>query len=127
MYSEKVIQHFKNPHNQGRIDDPDATGQKGNLACGDVMKIYLKVINKENLDDCIIEDIKFETFGCAAAIAVTSAMTDLVKGKTLKDALLVTKDDIVEDLGGLPKLKIHCSMLGVDALHEAIKNYKNNI
>lgn len=120
MYTDKVIQHFKNPHNQGVIDKADAIGQKGNMACGDVMKIYLKVENN------IINDIKFETFGCAAAIAVTSSLTDMVKGKTIEEALEVTKDQIVEDLGGLPKPKIHCSMLGVDALHEAIKNYKEN-
>ncbi len=118
MYSDKVIEHFKNPHNQGDMNDADAVGQKGNMACGDVMKIYVKV--KDN----VISDIKFETFGCAAAIAVTSSLTDMVKGKTIEEALDVTKSDIVDDLGGLPKPKIHCSMLGVDALHEAIKNYK---
>jgi len=118
MYSNKVIKHFKNPHNQGVIKDADAIGEKGNVGCGDVMKIYLKVKND------VIEDVKFETFGCAAAIAVTSAMTDMVIGKTIDEALKVTKDNIVEDLGGLPVSKIHCSMLGVDALHEAIKKYK---
>jgi len=118
MYSDKVIKHFKNPHNQGTIKDADAVGEKGNVGCGDVMRIYLKVEND------IIKDVKFETFGCAAAIAVTSAMTDIVKGKTLDEALAVTKDNIVEDLGGLPAPKIHCSMLGVDALHEAIMKYK---
>ena len=118
QYTQKVIDHFKNPHNQGEIKDADAVGQAGNPVCGDVMKIYLKV--KDNK----IEDVKFETLGCAAAIAVSSALTDLVKDKTLDEALAVTKDKIVDDLGGLPPVKIHCSMLGVEALHEAIEQYK---
>lgn len=120
MYSQKVIDHFKNPHNQGSIADADAIGQEGNPVCGDIMKIYLKINNN------IIEDIKFETLGCAAAIAVSSALTDIAKGKTLDEALLLTKDAIVEDLGGLPAPKIHCSMLGVEALHSAIKQYQIN-
>lgn len=118
IYSDKVIEHFKKPHNQGVIKDADAVGQEGNPVCGDVMKIYLKV--KDNK----IEDIKFETLGCAAAIAVSSALTDLVKGQTLEQALKITKDKVVDDLGGLPTAKIHCSMLGVDALHQAIKKYQ---
>lgn len=117
IYSEKVLKHFRNPHNQGTISDASAIGEKGNPVCGDVMKIYIKIKNR------IIKDIKFETLGCAAAIAVSSALTDLVKDKTIEQALKITKDEIVNDLGGLPKQKIHCSMLGVDALHEAIKNY----
>lgn len=117
-YSEKVIEHFKNPHNQGSITDADAVGQDGNPVCGDVMKIYLKV------DDNIIKDAKFETLGCAAAIAVSSMLTDLAIGKTLDEALKLEKDDIVEELGGLPAPKIHCSMLGVDALKKAIKDYQ---
>ncbi len=121
QYTQKVIDHFKNPHNQGEIKDADAVGQAGNPICGDVMKIYLKV------RDNVIKDIKFETLGCAAAIAVSSCLTDLVKGKTLDEALALTKDKIVEDLGGLPPVKIHCSMLGVEALHEAIKEYKSKI
>jgi len=120
IYSQKVMDHFKNPHNQGSIKDADAIGEVGNPTCGDVMKIYLKIKNDK------IEDIKFETLGCAAAIAVSSALTDMVKGKTLEQALKVTKDNIVEDLGGLPAPKVHCSMLGVEALHEAIKNYKSH-
>jgi nitrogen fixation protein NifU and related proteins len=118
QYTQKVIDHFKKPHNQGVIKNADAIGQAGNPVCGDVMKIYLKVSNNK------IKDIKFETLGCAAAIAVSSSLTDLVKGKTLDEALAVTKDKIVEDLGGLPPVKIHCSMLGVEALHEAIKKYQ---
>ncbi|PLX28110.1 iron-sulfur cluster assembly scaffold protein [Candidatus Parcubacteria bacterium] len=119
MYSEKVMEHFRNPRNQGSMDNPDAVGQEGNPTCGDVMKIYLRI--KDNR----IEDIKFETLGCAAAIAVSSAATELAKGKTLEEALAMNKDDIVNDLGGLPAPKIHCSMLGVDALHSAIKDYQN--
>ncbi|MFA5247646.1 MAG: Fe-S cluster assembly scaffold protein NifU [Patescibacteria group bacterium] len=119
MYTQKVLDHFKNPHNQGVIEDADAVGQEGNPVCGDVMKIYLKIENN------IIKDVKFETLGCAAAVAVSSDLTDMVKGKTLEEALKVTKDDIVNDLGGLPPVKLHCSMLGVDALHKAIENYKN--
>jgi nitrogen fixation protein NifU and related proteins len=121
QYTQKVIDHFKNPHNQGVIKNADAVGQAGNPVCGDVMKIYLKIKNDK------ITDIKFETLGCAAAIAVSSSLTDLVKGKTLDEALAMTKDKIVEDLGGLPPVKIHCSMLGVEALHEAIKEYKSKI
>ena len=117
-YSKKVIEHFKNPHNQGVIKDADAIGKVGNPVCGDVMKIYLKI------KDDVIEDVKFETLGCAAAIAVSSALTEMVKGKTLAQALKVTKDQIVKKLGGLPPIKIHCSMLGIDALQEAVRNYK---
>lgn len=117
IYSEKVLEHFKHPHNQGVIKDASAVGEVGNPVCGDVMKIYLKIKGS------VIEDIKFETLGCAAAIAVSSALTDLVKGKTIEEALKITKDKIVEDLGGLPVQKVHCSMLGVEALHDAIKNY----
>lgn len=121
-YSKKVIEHFKNPHNQGVIKDADAIGEEGNPACGDVMKIYLKIGEKQGKK--IIDDIKFETLGCAAAIAVSSALTDMAKGKTLDRAKGITKDEIVDDLGGLPSIKIHCSMLGVEALHTAIRNYE---
>jgi nitrogen fixation NifU-like protein len=120
IYSNKVIKHFKNPHNQGVIKNADAVGEAGNPACGDVMKIYLKINRKQDF----IKDIKFETLGCAAAIAVSSAMTDIVKGKTLDEAMKIKKDEIVKSLGGLPPLKIHCSMLGLEALHKAIKEYK---
>ena len=118
IYTEKVMEHFKNPHNQGSLPDADAVGQEGNPVCGDVMKVYLKIKND------VIVDIKFETLGCAAAIAVSSAMTDMAKGKTLDEVMAMTKDDIVADLGGLPVQKVHCSMLGVDALHQAIKKYR---
>jgi len=118
-YSKKVLEHFKNPHNQGAIKDADAVGKVGNPTCGDVMKIYLKIENDK------IKDIKFETLGCAAAIAVSSALTDMVKGKALGKALKITKDQIVKELGGLPPIKIHCSMLGIEALHKAIESYKD--
>lgn len=121
VYSKKVIQHFKSPHNQGVIKSADVVGEAGNPVCGDVMKMYLKI--KDN----IIKDIKFETLGCAAAIAVSSSLTEMAKGKTLEKASKITKDDIVDDLDGLPPVKIHCSMLGVEALHKAIKKYNKNI
>lgn len=132
QYSKKVIEHFRNPHNQGSLKNPDAVGQVGNQACGDVMKIYLKIKNPVSAktkagqvkkSEQIIKDIKFETLGCAAAISVSSALTDRAKGMSLDDALKINKDDIVKDLGGLPPIKIHCSMLGVEALHQAINNY----
>lgn len=126
-YTEKVIEHFKNPKNQGTIKDADAVGEVGNPACGDVMKIYLKIRQKAigNSKAEVIEDIKFETLGCAAAIAVSSAFTEIVKGKTIDEAMKITKDKIVEDLGGLPAPKIHCSMLAVEALYEAIKEFRS--
>ncbi|MFA5359419.1 MAG: iron-sulfur cluster assembly scaffold protein [Patescibacteria group bacterium] len=122
QYSKKVIEHFKNPRNQGKIKNADAIGQVGNPACGDVMKIYLK-ISKNKKGEKIIKDIKFETLGCAAAISVSSALTVMVKGKTIKEAIKITKDKIVKDLGGLPPVKVHCSMLGIEALHQAIEKY----
>lgn len=122
QYSKKVIEHFRNPHNQGQIKNADAVGQVGNMACGDVMKIYLK-ISENKKHEKIIKDIKFETLGCAAAISVSSALTVMVKGKTLAQALKITKDQIVKNLGGLPPVKVHCSMLGVEALHQAIAQY----
>lgn len=122
MYTDKVMDHFKNPRNQGTMEDSDAFAQVGNPVCGDIMKIYLTV------EDNIIKDIKFETLGCVAAIANSSITTEMAKGKTLDDALKITKDDVVAELGGLPPSKVHCSMLALDALHEAIKKYqeKNN-
>ena len=130
LYTDQVLKHFKKPHNQGVIKDANAVGQAGNPVCGDVMRIYLKtkkqVNKKTKKSEVIIKDVKFETLGCAAAIAVSSALTDRVKGSTLEEALNIKKDDLVKDLGGLPPAKIHCSMLGVEALHEAIKQLNNN-
>ncbi len=122
LYTEKVMETFKNPHNYGRIKNADGIGKVGNPVCGDVMWLYIKVAQNKKKED-FIKDIKFETFGCVAAISTSSIITDLVKGKTIKDALKVTKDNIVESLGGLPKIKYHCSVLAVDALKEAIKDY----
>jgi len=118
MYTEKVINHFHNPHNYGKIKNPSAVGNIGNIRCGDVMKLYIKINKKE-----IIEDIKFETYGCAAAIATSSIVTDLAKSKTIKEALKIDNQKILKLLGGLPSIKVHCSLLAVDALQEAIYNY----
>jgi len=117
MYSEIVMEHFKNPRNVGRIEDADGIGEVGNPVCGDMMTITLKV------KDDRIEDIKFETFGCGAAIAVSSMVTEMAKGKTLEEALKITNKSVAEKLEGLPKNKLHCSNLGADALHQAIMNY----
>ena len=124
-YTEKVLEHFKSPHNQGALANANAVGEDGNPVCGDVMKIYLD-IQKNDQGVEYIKDIGFETLGCAAAIAVSSAMTDLAKGMTLDEAMKLEKDKIVNDLGGLPAPKIHCSMLGVDALKKAITNYRSS-
>lgn len=118
VYTKKVLDLFKKPHNYGSIKNPDGVGKVGNIACGDVMKLYIKVGKNETL-----KDIKFETFGCVAAISTSSIITDLAKGKTIEDALKITKDNVVESLGGLPKIKYHCSVLAVDALAEAIYDY----
>ncbi len=121
-YTKKVLKHFRNPKNLGKMENPDGTGKVGNIACGDVMHLYIKVDrNKEEKE--MIEDIKFETFGCAAAIASSSIITELVKGKTLEQAMEIEKSEILEELEGLPPIKIHCSVLAVDALLEAIYNY----
>ena len=125
MYTEKVLDHFKNPRNQGVIKNADAVGQEGNPTCGDVMKIYLKIEKNKKSED-FIKDIKFETLGCAAAIAVSSALTEVAKGKTLDEAMKITKDKVVKELGGLPAPKIHCSMLGVEALQSAIEKYRGS-
>ena len=122
MYTQKVLQHFRNPHNFGSMDNPTTVGQVGNLACGDVMKLYLKIAKNKNGQD-FIQDIKFETLGCAAAIATSSVITDLAKNKTLTDALEIKNEDIVKALDDLPTIKIHCSLLAADALAEAIYNY----
>jgi nitrogen fixation NifU-like protein len=119
-YNEKVLDHFANPINVGEILNADGIGEVGNPVCGDIMKIYLKVENN------IIEDVKFKTFGCGAAIATSSMVTELVKGKTLETALEVTNAAVAEALGGLPAVKMHCSNLAADAMHEAIKNYMEN-
>lgn len=119
MYSETVMDHFKNPRNVGTIDDANGVGEVGNPLCGDMMTIYLKI------DDERIEDIKFQTFGCGAAIAVSSMLTEMAKGKSLDEARKISNKDVAKALEGLPKNKLHCSNLGADALHMAIKDYED--
>ncbi|OGZ84939.1 MAG: iron-sulfur cluster assembly scaffold protein [Candidatus Staskawiczbacteria bacterium RIFOXYD1_FULL_39_28] len=122
LYTPQVMKTFKNPHNYGKIKNADGIGKVGNIVCGDVMWLYIKVA-KNRKDEEIIKDIKFETFGCVAAISTSSTITDLAKGKTIKEAMEIEKDDIVKKLGGLPSIKYHCSILAVDALIEAIYDY----
>jgi nitrogen fixation NifU-like protein len=117
MYTEKVMEHFKNPRNMGEIPDADGVGTVGNPVCGDMMTMYIKV--KDNR----LEDIKFKTFGCGAAIATSSMTTEIAKGKTLEEALKITRADVAGSLGGLPPIKMHCSNLAADALHAAIEDY----
>jgi nitrogen fixation NifU-like protein len=117
MYTEKVMDHFKNPRNMGEIPDADGIGTVGNPVCGDLMTIYIKV--KDNR----LEDIKFKTFGCGSAIATSSMITELAKGKTLEEGLKITRGNVAEELGGLPAVKMHCSNLAADALHAAIEDY----
>jgi nitrogen fixation NifU-like protein len=117
MYSEKVMDHFFNPRNVGEIEEPDGIGKVGNPVCGDLMEIYIKV------DDNRISDVKFRTFGCGAAIATSSMVTEMVMGKTIEEAMDITNKAVAEALGGLPAPKMHCSNLAADALHAAIKDY----
>ncbi|MBI4653008.1 iron-sulfur cluster assembly scaffold protein [Candidatus Kuenenbacteria bacterium] len=121
LYSKKVIKCFKNPRNYGKIKNPDGIGKVGNIICGDVMWLYIKI--KKTKKKEIIKDIKFETFGCVAAIATSSVIADLAKEKTLEEALKITKENIINFLGGLPPIKLHCSILAIDALSEAIFDY----
>ncbi|MBQ3369177.1 iron-sulfur cluster assembly scaffold protein [bacterium] len=118
-YTEKVMDHFLHPRNIGKIENPNAIAEVGNAQCGDIIKLFLR-INPEG----IIEDISFETFGCGAAIATSSMTTEMVKGKHIDEALLVTRDVVAEELGGLPASKMHCSNLASEALHKAINEYK---
>jgi nitrogen fixation NifU-like protein len=118
IYSEKVMEHFQNPRNVGVLKDADGVGQVGNPVCGDMMSFYIKV--KDNR----IEDVKFQTFGCGAAIAVSSMVSEMAMGKTLEEVLKITNKSVAEELGGLPKNKLHCSNLGADALHKAVENYQ---
>jgi len=118
MYSEKVMEHFQNPRNVGKLENPDGVGKQGNPVCGDVMELAIKV--KDNR----IKDAKFQTFGCCAAIATSSIITEMVKGKTLEEAEKISKKAVAEALDGLPPAKMHCSNLAADALHAAIENYK---
>ena len=119
QYSKKVMEHFSDPHNVGVMEDPDGVGEVGNPICGDVMKIYIKV--KDNR----IQDIRFQTLGCGAAIATSSMVTDLARGKTLEEALTINRDSVASELDGLPPAKMHCSNLAADALHKAIEDYRS--
>ena len=124
MYSEKVMDHFSNPRNVGEIENPSGVGTVGNAKCGDIMRIYL------DIDEIgIINDVKFKTFGCGAAVATSSMATELVKGKTVQDALQVTNKAVMDALDGLPAVKVHCSLLAEEAIHAALWDYatKNNI
>jgi len=118
-YSEKVMDHFMNPRNVGQIDNADGEGTVGNPICGDLMTFYIKV------DSSRLADVKFKTFGCGAAIAVSSMVSEMAKGKTLDEAMKITNKMVAGELGGLPKNKLHCSNLGADALHKAIEDYRN--
>jgi len=118
-YSKKVMEHFMNPQNVGVIENPDGYGKVGNPVCGDLMEIFIRVKND------IITDIKFRTFGCGSAIATSSMVTELAKGKHVDEALKITRADVAQELDGLPPQKMHCSNLAADALHEAIKDYRN--
>jgi nitrogen fixation NifU-like protein len=117
-YSEKVLEHFRNPRNVGELENPDGVGIEGNPVCGDLMEIHIQV------EDDRITDIKFKTFGCGSAIATSSMVTELAKGKTLDEALKITRQDVADELDGLPKQKMHCSNLAADALHKAIEDYR---
>jgi len=121
MYSDLVMEHFSNPRNVGEIPDADGVGVEGNPVCGDVMKIYIKV------KDGRIVDVKFKTFGCGAAIATSSMVTEMVKGKTLEEAMEISNQAVAEALGGLPPVKMHCSNLAADALHKAIEDYRSKV
>ena len=119
QYSEKVMDHFTNPRNVGELEDPDGVGRVGNPTCGDIMEFQIKV------NDGHISDVKFRTFGCGAAIAVSSMVSEMAKGKSLDEAMKITNKMVASELDGLPKNKLHCSNLGADALHKAIEDYKN--
>jgi len=121
MYSDKVKDHFMNPRNMGEMDDPDGIGVVGNPVCGDVMKIFIRV------EEGRITDIRFQTFGCAAAIATSSMITEMAKGKTLEEALTISRDDVAHELDGLPKIKMHCSNLAADGLRAAIEDYEKRM
>ncbi|MFX1316530.1 MAG: Fe-S cluster assembly scaffold protein NifU [Promethearchaeota archaeon] len=121
MYSEKVMDHFRNPRNMGEMKNADAVGEVGNPVCGDLMYIYIKVKEEDGKE--IIDDITFQTFGCAAAIATSSMITELAKGKTLEEAKKITRDNVADSLDGLPPIKLHCSNLAADGLQSAIEKY----
>ena len=121
MYTEKVMDHFTNPRNVGEVENANGTGEVGNASCGDIMRISIRV------EDNVIKDIKFRTFGCGAAIATSSMVTEMVKGKTVEEALQVSNKAVAEALGGLPPVKMHCSNLAADALRKAIEDYRSRV
>jgi nitrogen fixation NifU-like protein len=125
QYSKKVLDHFTKPHNQGELESADAVATVGNPKCGDIMKMYLKIGRNKGGEE-VIEDVKFQTLGCGAAIATSSMATDLVKGKTLNEAMKITNNQVAEELDGLPETKLHCSNLAADAVKKAIENYQKN-
>ncbi len=130
MYSKEVMDHFMNPRNVGEIKDASGVGEKGNPTCGDIMRMFIKVGKKpssggQGMEE-VIEDIKFQTFGCGAAVATSSMITEMVIGKTLEEAEKISNNQVAEALGGLPPIKMHCSNLAADALHDAIENYKKS-
>jgi nitrogen fixation NifU-like protein len=125
MYTDKVIDHFRHPHNMGKLENYSAIGKVGNITCGDVLWLYIKV-GKDEEGREIIRDISWETFGCTAAIATSSMISDLAKGKTLEEAIAITNQNVADELGGLPPIKMHCSALAADALSEAIYEYLTN-
>jgi len=118
FYSEKVMEHFANPRNVGEMKDADGVGEVGNPVCGDMMTFYVKI------EDNKVSDVKFKTFGCGAAIAVSSMVSEMAVGKTVEEVMNITNDDVAKELGGLPPNKMHCSNMGADALHKAIEDYK---
>ncbi|MGL5380508.1 Fe-S cluster assembly scaffold protein NifU [Clostridium sp.] len=120
MYSDKVMDHFRNPRNVGEIEDANGVGEVGNAKCGDIMKVYLKV------EDNVIKDVKFKTFGCGSAIASSSMATELIKGKTIEEAWALSNKAVAEALDGLPPVKMHCSVLAEEAIHKAINDYRKN-
>jgi len=119
MYTEKVMDHFTNPRNVGELENANGVGEVGNAKCGDIMRIYL------DIEGDIIKDVKFKTFGCGAAVATSSMVTEMVKGKTIEEAMVISNAAVAEALGGLPETKMHCSNLAADALHKAIGNYRD--
>jgi nitrogen fixation protein NifU and related proteins len=121
MYSEKVMEHFANPHNVGELKDANAIGEVGNPQCGDIMRMYLRI------EDDVIKDASFKTFGCCAAIASSSVATEMIKGMSVEDALKFKNSDVVEALDGLPPVKIHCSVLAEEAIKNAIDNFRKNL
>ncbi|HZK09567.1 MAG TPA: Fe-S cluster assembly scaffold protein NifU [Clostridia bacterium] len=120
MYNDVVMDHFMNPRNVGEIENPDGVGEVGNIRCGDIMKIFLRINEEE-----VVEDIKFKTFGCGSAVASSSVATEMIKGKTVTEALKITNKDVLKELGGLPVIKVHCSVLAEQALKAAVLDYAN--